>query len=93
MNPSTPESSEPITMPSLAWLSISTISGEPNDRVAMNNETVKPMPPSIAIEAIIDQLVRAGIGASLSLTVIQEKINMPRNLPNTRPQIMAREIP
>ncbi len=59
----------------------------------MKMETVKPIPPSIAIDAIMCQLECAGIGAHLSLTANHENDNIPKNLPKTRPAITAKDIP
>ena len=56
----------------------------------MKSDTVKPMPPSTAIEAIIGQSQPLGIGAKRSLTVSHENRKMPRNLPSSKPQMMAR---
>ncbi len=59
----------------------------------MKSETVNPMPASIAMEAIIFQSERAGIGASPVFTVTHEKAKTPKNLPTTRPIMIARLIP
>ena len=47
------------------------------------------MPASIAMEAIIFQSERAGIEASPVFTVTHEKAKMPKNLPTTRPIMIA----
>ncbi len=64
-----------------------------NVSVAMNSDTVKPMPPSIDTAAIIFQLLWSGIGAAPSLTVSHEKLSIPTNLPATRARITASDTP
>lgn len=84
-----------MTIPSLAWLSIDVISGvlPPNDKLAMNKDTVNPIPPSMAIENIIFQLVPSGIGASFNFTVSHEKMKIPNSLPITSAMIIAMLMP
>ena len=79
-------------MPSLERLS-KTADVLPKVRSAMKSETVNPMPPSIETAAIIRQSVPDGMGASPVLTVSHENVNIPTNLPTTRPRIMARLMP
>ena len=82
-------------MPSLASLRRASPAGppSPNERLAMKRETVNPMPPSIDTAAIIFQFDWSGIGAMCNLTVSQEKMNMPMNLPSTSPTMIARLMP
>ncbi len=63
------------------------------DRLAMNSETVKPIPPRAAIPAIIFQSAPFGAGVMPSLTVPHENSHMPKNFPRTSERIMVSDKP
>ena len=87
--PTIPEINEPRIIPSLASLSTDAASGPLNERVAMNRETVKPIPPSIETDASIFHVEWRGIRANPHLIVAHENRNIPVNLPINKPPIMA----
>ena len=59
----------------------------------MNSETVNPIPASTDTEARLAHEVPSGIRAILSLMAAHDMRNIPRNLPATRPRIIARLTP
>ena len=83
--PTIPEINEPRIIPSLASLSTDAASGPLNERVAMNRETVKPIPPSIETDASIFHVEWRGIRANPHLIVAHENRNIPVNLPINKP--------
>lgn len=90
-----PAVNEPITIPSFDILSncdcIS--SAGLNVRLAMNSDTVKPIPPKSATPEIIGQVAWSGMGARRNLTASHENPRIPRNLPITSDMMMASETP
>ena len=65
----------------------------PKDKLAMNSDTVKPMPPNNATPKICLKLRFAGNDNHPVFTKNQVKENMPTNFPNTSAMIMVKVIP
>lgn len=86
---------EPTRIPSLASFRSSDIIGSPlpKERLAINSDTVKPIPPNNDTDAKLPQFEPSGIGASLSSIHKAEKINIPKNLPNTKPVMIDGAMP
>ena len=72
-------------MPILAW---SVTSVDPNARLVMNSDTVKPMPATPPMPAILGQVAPCGSSHNPRRTASHVKDATPASLPSTRPSTM-----